>query len=106
MQEKTCILGYSDFYNLMGFTSKQMPNNIIKNVCEKSFLNGLIHFLRICVILAELIRVLNMSYPQGKVCICTVGWASVRGVDQSSYHVACAGKGVHLYYVSGEVYAE
>jgi hypothetical protein len=47
-----------------------------------------------------------MSYPQGKVCFCTVGWASVRGVDQSSDHVACAGKGVHLYYVGGEVYAE
>jgi hypothetical protein len=26
-------LGYSDFHNLMGFTSKKMPNNILKNVC-------------------------------------------------------------------------
>jgi hypothetical protein len=24
-----CILGYSDFHNLMGFTSKKMPNNIL-----------------------------------------------------------------------------
>ncbi len=30
-------LGYSDFHNLMGFTSKKMPNNILKNVCKKSF---------------------------------------------------------------------
>ena len=27
-----CWLGYSDFHNLMGFTSKKMPNNILKNV--------------------------------------------------------------------------
>ncbi len=26
-------LGYSDFNNLMGFTSKKMPNNILSNVC-------------------------------------------------------------------------
>jgi hypothetical protein len=26
-------LGYSDFHNVMGFTSKKMPNNILKNVC-------------------------------------------------------------------------
>ncbi len=26
-------LGYSDFHNLMRFTSKKMPNNILKNVC-------------------------------------------------------------------------
>jgi hypothetical protein len=24
-----CVLGYSDFHNLMGFTSKKMPNNIL-----------------------------------------------------------------------------
>jgi hypothetical protein len=29
--------GYSDFYNLMGFTSKKMPNNSLENVCLKSF---------------------------------------------------------------------
>jgi hypothetical protein len=31
----TCqrTVGYSDFHNLMGFTSKKMPNNILKNVC-------------------------------------------------------------------------
>ncbi len=28
-----CSLGYSDFHNLMRFTSKKMPNNILKNVC-------------------------------------------------------------------------
>jgi hypothetical protein len=34
------------------------------------------------------------------------GRGSIRGVDQSSKSVACTGKGVHLYYVGGEVYAE
>jgi hypothetical protein len=24
-----CTIGYSDFHNLMGFTSKKMPNNIL-----------------------------------------------------------------------------
>jgi hypothetical protein len=24
-----CYLGYSDFHNLMGFTSKKIPNNIL-----------------------------------------------------------------------------
>ncbi len=24
-----CTLGYNDFHNLMGFTSKKMPNNIL-----------------------------------------------------------------------------
>jgi hypothetical protein len=28
-----CTLGYSDFNNLMGFTSKKLPNNILNNVC-------------------------------------------------------------------------
>jgi hypothetical protein len=28
-----CRLGYSDFHDLMGFASKKMPNNILKNVC-------------------------------------------------------------------------
>ncbi len=27
------LLGYSDFHNLMGITSKKMPNNILYNVC-------------------------------------------------------------------------
>jgi hypothetical protein len=31
--KKGCALGYSDFHNLMRFTSKKMPNNILKNVC-------------------------------------------------------------------------
>jgi hypothetical protein len=26
-------IGYSDFHNLMRFTSKKMPNNILKSVC-------------------------------------------------------------------------
>jgi hypothetical protein len=26
-------LGYSDFHNLMGYTSKKLPNNILWNVC-------------------------------------------------------------------------
>jgi hypothetical protein len=33
-------VGYSDFHNLMGFASKKMPNNILKNVCLKSFSIG------------------------------------------------------------------
>ncbi len=28
----TCRVGYSDFHNLMGFSSKKMLNNILKNV--------------------------------------------------------------------------
>ena len=28
-----CTLGYSDFHNLMGFTSKMLSNNILKNGC-------------------------------------------------------------------------
>jgi hypothetical protein len=27
----TRVVGYSDFHNLMGFTSKKMPNNTLKN---------------------------------------------------------------------------
>jgi hypothetical protein len=33
-------VGYSDFHNLVGFTSKKMPNNIQKNICQQSFLIG------------------------------------------------------------------
>ncbi len=34
-------VGYdSDFHNLMGFASKKMPNNILKNVCLTSFSIG------------------------------------------------------------------
>ncbi len=36
-KNNTCLLGYSDFHNLMGFTSKKMPNNIPKNVCQNVF---------------------------------------------------------------------
>jgi hypothetical protein len=32
-----CRLGYSDFHNLMRFTSKKMLNNILKNVVKKVF---------------------------------------------------------------------
>jgi hypothetical protein len=32
-----CRVGYSDFHNLMGFTSKKMPNNILTNVAKKVF---------------------------------------------------------------------
>jgi hypothetical protein len=28
-KDATYTLGYSDFHNLMGFTSKKMPNNIL-----------------------------------------------------------------------------
>jgi hypothetical protein len=28
-RDRPCTLGYSDFHNLMGFTSKKMPNNIL-----------------------------------------------------------------------------
>jgi hypothetical protein len=35
-----CAIGYIDFHNLMGFTSKKLPKNIPKNVCEKSFSIG------------------------------------------------------------------
>ncbi len=44
-------VGYSNFHNLMGFTSKKMPNNILYNVCKKCFSIGLSHFLRICILL-------------------------------------------------------
>ncbi len=33
----TGTLGYSDFHNLMGFTSKKMQNNILYNICLTSF---------------------------------------------------------------------
>ncbi len=33
MKDMESTLGYSDFHNLMRFTSKKMPNNILKNVC-------------------------------------------------------------------------
>jgi hypothetical protein len=32
-----CVLGYSDFHNLMRFTSKKMPNNILKMFVNKVF---------------------------------------------------------------------
>jgi hypothetical protein len=31
-------VGYSDFHNLIGFTSKMMPNNILKNVFSNVFI--------------------------------------------------------------------
>ncbi len=31
-----CGLGYSDIHNLMRFTSRKMPNNILKNVCYET----------------------------------------------------------------------
>jgi hypothetical protein len=27
--QQACALGYSEFHNLMGFTSKKLPNNIL-----------------------------------------------------------------------------
>ncbi len=30
-----CTIGYSDFHNLIRFTIKRMPNNILKNVCQE-----------------------------------------------------------------------
>jgi hypothetical protein len=33
-------LGNSDFHNLMSFTGKKMPNNILENVCKKCFSMG------------------------------------------------------------------
>ncbi len=38
--------GNSDFNDLVGFTSKKLPNNILNNVC----LNWLSHFFRICIL--------------------------------------------------------
>ncbi len=38
---KDRILGYSDFNNLMGFTSKKLPYIILNNVYLKSFLKEL-----------------------------------------------------------------
>jgi hypothetical protein len=32
-----CTIGYSDFHNLMGFTSKKIPNNILKMFVLKVF---------------------------------------------------------------------
>ncbi len=43
-------IGYSDFHNLMGFSCKNMPNNILKNVCKKVFQ---LVFLRICILLGS-----------------------------------------------------
>jgi hypothetical protein len=36
-----CSLGYSDFTNLMGFTSKKLPYIILNNVYLKSFFKEL-----------------------------------------------------------------
>ncbi len=45
------VLGYSDFHNLMGFTCKKLPNNILKNVYWTRFIfNWLRHVLRICIL--------------------------------------------------------
>ncbi len=41
----TCKIGYSDFHNLMGLTSKKMPKNILKMFVKK--FNLLSHFLQI-----------------------------------------------------------
>ncbi len=30
IDERNCIVGYSDLHNLMGFARKKMPNNIIE----------------------------------------------------------------------------
>jgi hypothetical protein len=43
-------IDYSDCHNLKGFTCKNMPNNIVKNVCKKWFSTG---FLRICILLVS-----------------------------------------------------
>jgi hypothetical protein len=43
-----CVLGYIDFHNLMGFTSKKMQ--ILYNLVQK-FFRWLSHFLRICILL-------------------------------------------------------
>ncbi len=40
-------IGYTDFHNLTGFTSKRMPNIILKNVFLKKFYNRFSKFLRI-----------------------------------------------------------
>ncbi len=37
----SCTVGYSDFNNLMGFTSKKLPYIILNNVYLKSFLKEL-----------------------------------------------------------------
>jgi hypothetical protein len=36
----TSAIGYRDFNNLMGFTSKKLLNNILKNFCQKRFSIG------------------------------------------------------------------
>jgi hypothetical protein len=36
--DKVCAIGYSDFHNLWGFTSKKMPNNILKSAFVKKSL--------------------------------------------------------------------
>jgi hypothetical protein len=33
-----CAIGYGDFPNLMGFTSKKMPNNVLKSAFVKKSL--------------------------------------------------------------------
>jgi hypothetical protein len=41
-------IGYSDFHNLMGFTSKKMQIIFLK-MFDKMFFNWLNRFLRICI---------------------------------------------------------
>jgi hypothetical protein len=45
-----CLIGYSDFNNLMGFTSKKLPYIILNNVYKKSFFKRIGHFMRVCII--------------------------------------------------------
>jgi hypothetical protein len=46
-------VGYNDFHNLMGFTSKKMPNNVLKKCLLKKFFNWLSHILRISILLVQ-----------------------------------------------------
>ncbi len=51
LRRLNCTLGDSEFHNLMGFTSKKRPKNILKNICEKKFFNWFSHFLRNCILI-------------------------------------------------------
>ncbi len=48
---ETCPLGYSDFHNLMGFTSKKMPRKNSLKCLLKKFFSWISHILRICILL-------------------------------------------------------
>ena len=60
---RCCSLGYSDFNNLMGFTSKKLPYIILNNVYQ-NFFKRISHFLRICIIRFKNILIVYSMTPK------------------------------------------